>query len=257
MGVIASTCRRDVAERILETPLVHSVREDKVVWEEERNECYSVKSGYKLAMRYIIGSDKYHVAGNWNGIWKAQAPHKARHLLWRLCRGCLPTRYRLLERRVECNLNCPVCDEEIEDEIHIFFRCAVARDSWCAAGLSSVLHNDAYQQSNAMDRIFAVCSNENSDITPRQIGRYAFDAWNDWYSVHKLQSNSESRTTEADLVRWEKPTLGWVKCNVDVAFVPGSGRTSVGLCFRNNRGQVMAGMTQWQQTVMSSIEGEA
>ncbi|GAU37962.1 hypothetical protein TSUD_269770 [Trifolium subterraneum] len=167
----------DVAERILETPLVNSVREDKVVWEEERNGCYLVKSGYKLAMRYIIGSDKYHVVGNWNGIWKAQAPHKSRHLLWRLCRGCLPTRYRMLERRVKCILNCPVCDEEIEDEIHIFFRCAVARDSWCAA-------------------------------------------------VHKLQSNSESRTTEADLVRWEKPALGWVKCNVDVAFVPGSGRTS-------------------------------
>ncbi|GAU12533.1 hypothetical protein TSUD_182470 [Trifolium subterraneum] len=102
----------------------------------------------------------------------------------------------------------------------------VARDSWCAVGLSSVLHNDAYQQSNAMNRIFAVCSNESSDIvgrvamllwciwqnrndklwndnvqTPRQIERYVFDAWNDWYSVHKLQSNSESRTTEANLVR--------------------------------------------------------
>ncbi|GAU10125.1 hypothetical protein TSUD_418540, partial [Trifolium subterraneum] len=89
---------RDVAEKILETPLVSSVREDKVVWDEEKNGCYSVKSGYKLAMRYLIGSDKYHVMGNWNGIWKAQAPHKARHLLWRLCRGCLPTRSRLLER---------------------------------------------------------------------------------------------------------------------------------------------------------------
>ncbi|GAU26476.1 hypothetical protein TSUD_294450 [Trifolium subterraneum] len=227
----------DVAERILETPLVNSVREDKVVWEEERNGCYSVKSGYKLAMRYIIGSDKYHVAGNWNGIWKAQAPHKARHLLWRLCRGCLPTRYRLLERRVECILNCPVCDEEIEDEIHIFFRCAVARDSWCAASLSPVLHNDAYQQSNAMDRIFAVCNNESSDIvgrvamllwciwqncndklwndnvqTPRQIGRYAFHSWNDWYSVHKLQKGEawdlllameEARHRGLDLVQFE------------------------------------------------------
>ncbi|GAU46887.1 hypothetical protein TSUD_133860 [Trifolium subterraneum] len=109
--------------------IVSSVRGDKVVWEEERNECYSVKSGYKLAMRYIIGSDKYHVAGNWNGIWKAQASHKARHLLWRLCRGCLPTRCRLWERRVECTLNCHVCDEEIEDELHIFFKCGVAWDS--------------------------------------------------------------------------------------------------------------------------------
>ncbi|GAU36566.1 hypothetical protein TSUD_277720 [Trifolium subterraneum] len=273
---------KDAIEKILETPLVSSVREDKVVWEEERDECYSVKSGYKLAMRYIIGNDKYHVVGNWNGIWKAQAPHKARHLLWRLCRGCLPTRARLLERRVECTLNCPVCDEEIEDELHIFFRCAVARDSWSAAGLSFVLHNATYQQTNAMDRIFAVCNNESSDTVgrvamllwsiwhnrndklwndnvqmPRQTGRHAFDAWNDWYSVHKLQSNNVSRTTEEDLVRWEKPALDWVKCNVDAAFVSGSGRTSVGLCFRDNSGHFMAGMTQWQQTVISSVEGEA
>ncbi|GAU39328.1 hypothetical protein TSUD_60790 [Trifolium subterraneum] len=286
VGVLIDGCLRlnqqDVAEKILETPLVSSVREDKVVWEEERNGCYSVKSGYQLAMRYIICSDKYHVMGNWNGIWKAQAPHKARHLLWRLCRGCLPTRSRLLERRVECTLNCPVCDEEIEDELHIFFRCAVARDSWSAAGLSSVLHNSTYQQTNAKDRTFAICSNESSDTVgraamllwciwhnrndklwndnvqlPRQIGRHAFDAWNDWYSVHKLQSNNVSGTTEADLVRWEKPALDWVKCNVDVAFVSGSGRTSTGLCFRDNSGHFMAGMTQWQQTVISSVEGEA
>ncbi|GAU45528.1 hypothetical protein TSUD_400750 [Trifolium subterraneum] len=193
----------------------------------------------------------------------------------------LPTRSRLLERRVECTLNCPVCDEEIEDELHIFFRCAVARDSWSAAGLSSVLHNASYQQTNAMNRIFVVWRNESSDTVgrvamllwciwhnrndklwndnvkmPRQIGRHAFDAWNDWYSVHKLQSNNVSGTTEVDLVKWEKPALDWVKCNVDVAFVPGSGRTSIGLCFRDNSGHFMAGMTQWQQTVISSVEGE-
>ncbi|GAU30144.1 hypothetical protein TSUD_360370 [Trifolium subterraneum] len=193
----------DAAEKILETLLVSSVCEDKVVWEEERNECYSVKSG-----------------------------------------GCLPTRSRLLERRVECTLNCPVCDEETEDELHIFFRCVVARDSWSAAGMSSVLHNATYQQTNAMDRISAVCSNESSDT----VGRVA---------MLLTISNNVSGTTAADLVRWEKPTLDWVKCNVDVAFVTGSERTSVGLCFRDNSGHFMAGMTQWQQTVISSVEGEA
>ncbi|GAU25272.1 hypothetical protein TSUD_17850 [Trifolium subterraneum] len=237
---------KDVAERILETPLVSSVREDKEVWEEERNECYSVKFGYKLAMRYIIEDVSRLVLDCWKCEWSV------------LSKGCLPTRSRLLERRVECTLNCPMCDEEIEDELHIFFRCAVARDSWCAAGLSSVLHNVAYQQTNAMDGIFAVCSNDklwNDNVQmPRQIGRYAFDAWNDWYSVHKLQSNSVSGTTKRDLVRWEKPALDWVKCNVDVGFVSGSGRTSVGLCFGDNSGHFMVGMTHWQQTVISSVE---
>ncbi|GAU30369.1 hypothetical protein TSUD_57800 [Trifolium subterraneum] len=100
----------------------------------------------------------------------------------------------------------------------------VARDSWSAAGLSSVLHNATYQQTNVMDRIFAVCSNESSDTVgrvamllwciwhnrndklwndnvqmPQQIGRHAFDAWNDWYSVHKLQRNNVSGTTKAYL----------------------------------------------------------
>ncbi|GAU41787.1 hypothetical protein TSUD_137160 [Trifolium subterraneum] len=172
---------KDAAEKILETPLVSSVREDKVVWEEERNRCYSVKSWYKLAMRYIIGSDKYHVVGNWNGIWKAQASHKARHLLWRLCRGCLPTRSRLLERRVECTLNCPVCDEEIEDELHIFFRCRV-----------------------------------------------------------KL---------EYMLLMLGMVGTQYISYRVIM--------TSVGLCFRNNSGHFMAGVTKWQQTVISSVEGEA
>ncbi|GAU40727.1 hypothetical protein TSUD_14120 [Trifolium subterraneum] len=120
VGVLIDGCPRlnqqDASERILETPLVSSVREDKVFWEEERNGCYSVKSGYKLAMRYIISSDKYHVA--------------------------------------------------------------------------------------------------------------------EWYSVHQVQSNSVSGTTETYM-------------------------TSVGLCFRDNSGQFMADMTQWQQTVISSVEGEA
>ncbi|GAU16454.1 hypothetical protein TSUD_118030 [Trifolium subterraneum] len=170
----------------------------------------------------------------------------------------------------------------VEDVSRLVLDCwKVARDSWSAAGLSSVLHNATYQQTNAMDRIFAVCSNESSDTVgrvvmllwciwhnrsdklwnanvqmPRQIGRHVFDAWNDWYSVHKLQRNNVSGTTETYLVRCEKPALDWVKCNVDVAFVSGSGRTSVGLCFHDNSGHFMAGMTQWQQTVISSVEGK-
>ncbi|PNX73779.1 hypothetical protein L195_g029684 [Trifolium pratense] len=95
-----------------------------------------------------------------------------------------------------------------------------------------------------MDRIFALCNNENSDTvgrvtmllwsiwhncndkvwndnvqTPSQIERRAFDAWNDWYSVQKLQRNSVCMASEPDLLWWVKPIADWVKCNVDVAFV--------------------------------------
>jgi hypothetical protein len=71
-----------VAERIIGIPLIGPVYEDKMVWEGEQNDCYSAKSGYKLAMQSIIRSDKFHVQSNWKDIWKGHAPHKARHLLW-------------------------------------------------------------------------------------------------------------------------------------------------------------------------------
>jgi hypothetical protein len=58
----------------------------------ERNGMYTVKTGYKLAMMELLHTDWFHVEGGWNRIWKANSPHKARNLLWRICRGCVPTR---------------------------------------------------------------------------------------------------------------------------------------------------------------------
>jgi hypothetical protein len=31
----------------------------------------------------------------WDELWKVQTPPKNKHLLWRIWRGCLPTRVRL------------------------------------------------------------------------------------------------------------------------------------------------------------------
>ncbi|GAU49519.1 hypothetical protein TSUD_407520 [Trifolium subterraneum] len=230
------------------------VKNKKVVESRTENDkCVKFESGLRPNIKHIIGFAE--IRNFTTLVAKARTcdeDGKAKSNYFKAIRGKSQDRANLM-MRVACTLNCPVCDEEIEDELHIFFRCAVARDSWCAAGLSSVLHNVAYQQNNAVDRIFAVCSNESSDT----VGRVAMLLWCIWHNLHKLQSNSVSGTTEADLVRWEKPALGWVKCNVDVVFVSGSGRTSVGLCFRDSSGQFMAGMTQWQQTVISSVEGEA
>ncbi|GAU32653.1 hypothetical protein TSUD_219030 [Trifolium subterraneum] len=172
---------KDVAEKILETPLVSSVREDKVVWEEERNGCYSVKSGYKLAMRYII-EDVSRLVLDW---WKG-----------------------------ECNV--------LSIVLYLMRRLRMS-----------------FTYSLAMKVVILLVE------------------WLCYSGAFGTISNNVSGTTEADLVRWEKPALDWVKCNVDVAFVSGSGRTSMGLCFRDNSGHFMAGMTQWQQTVISSVEGEA
>jgi hypothetical protein len=83
------------------------------------------------------------------------------------------------------------------------------------------------------------CNNKiwhNNVQMPKQIGKHAFNTRNSWYLVHKVQHNSMSIAAKSCLLQWEKSALDWVKCNVDVAFVIGSGTTSWGLCFRNNNG---------------------
>jgi hypothetical protein len=86
---------------------------------------------------------------------------KARHLLLRLCRGCLPTRCRLLECNVNCDIQCPLCEEAVEDDVHTFFTCYSVRSSWQVAGLSSVMVPVACHQVSAAERVFALCRNEN------------------------------------------------------------------------------------------------
>ncbi|GAU37344.1 hypothetical protein TSUD_395250 [Trifolium subterraneum] len=120
-------------------------------------------------------------------------------------------------------LSIVLCMMRTEDELHIFF----SNESSDTVGRVAMLLWCIWHNRN--DKLW----NDNVQM-PRQIGRHVFYAWNDWYSVHKLQSNNVSGTTTADLVR-----------------------TSVGLRFRDNSGHFMAGMTQWQQTVISSVEGEA
>jgi hypothetical protein len=56
--------------------------------------------------------------GERNCLWRICALPKAKHLLWRMCRGCLSSRVQLRERF----MNCPSCLKVVEDDWHIFFR---------------------------------------------------------------------------------------------------------------------------------------
>jgi hypothetical protein len=58
---------------------------------------------------------------------------------------------------------------------------------------------------------------------PSQVNRMAFVVWNEWFTIHHLQHHSVVPVQDPRPVRWEKPGWGWIKWNVDVAFVAGSG----------------------------------
>ena len=82
--------------------LLLNVQEDKLIWKFSHNGMYTVRSAFFNIMELILDNEHLKVAGKWNSIWSIHAPPKIKHFVWRLLRGCLPTRQRLVHKRVEC-----------------------------------------------------------------------------------------------------------------------------------------------------------
>lgn len=92
----------ETVQKILKTPLFYQVEEDQLIWRAEKNGHYSVRSAYRICMEEIAGNSHLHRAGNWDNIWRIKVPPKVKNLIWRVCRNCLPTRARLLDKGVHC-----------------------------------------------------------------------------------------------------------------------------------------------------------
>ncbi|CAJ2647948.1 unnamed protein product [Trifolium pratense] len=53
-----------------------------------------------------------------------------KHLFWCICKGCLPTRSRLTDHHVNCQMECSMCLHHEEKEWHLFFECEGSREAW-------------------------------------------------------------------------------------------------------------------------------
>jgi hypothetical protein len=163
---------------------------------------------------------------DWQSLWTILAPPKAKHLLWRVCKGCLPTRIRLQEKHVPCPLLCPLCNQEEEDDWHAIFNCEANRKVWISAGLEDIVLPRCQQVSNAHAVIHAICSNEDkmkaglfatvvwilwknrnnrvwNDVAEpgRSLGFKAKQCWDEWFMVKNLQQ-AHLPIAQQHLITW-------------------------------------------------------
>ncbi|CAI8612414.1 unnamed protein product [Vicia faba] len=90
--------------------MLEDVKDDSMIWKEEQDGVYSVKSRYRI-WRDKFRRQKSGTAGeDWCCLWNIIAPPRVKRLLWRICKGYLPTRARLRQHYVMCPLICQFCD---------------------------------------------------------------------------------------------------------------------------------------------------
>jgi hypothetical protein len=146
---VSNLFTHDAAIEILSVPLLREVTEDRLVWKEEQNGEYTVKSGYRLLMHEKEEMQRIGVIGSWKSLWQIRAPPKVKHLLWRICRDCLPTRIQLRYHHVECPAFCELCRGANEDVWHVLFDCEESKNCWSVAGLHAVITDRLNQYHDA------------------------------------------------------------------------------------------------------------
>jgi hypothetical protein len=100
------------------------------------------------------------------------------NLLWRICRGCLPTRVRLRGRYVPCPSECPFCNNNEEDDWHILFGFRESQQVWIEAGLRDVIMLILHAAIDVNNVIFDVCRFE--DVLT--VGKFAMVVWCIWHN---------------------------------------------------------------------------
>ena len=110
----------------------------------------------------IADNSHMHVNGRWNLIWNLKVPPKIKNFLWRVCRGCFPTRARLNSRGVSCPLDCVHCNSNYEDSIHVPIECPKVVQVWRNANLWDIIDREIRRDYNISALIFTHLQNNVS-----------------------------------------------------------------------------------------------
>ncbi|XP_009139680.2 uncharacterized protein LOC103863679 [Brassica rapa] len=245
-------------------------RADAVVWGLERN------GGYYPPSDDATDGD----------LWKVKTLPKLRHFLWKALAGALAVADRFRTRGLQIDPICKVCQSAPETICHVLFNCPTAQEVWRLSGFplpptgvspNSVLLNLQYllqcstKQSipqhlrllfpwvlwhiwkGRNELIFA-----NTRLGAATVMDKARNDYNAWAEVNILNSSQESDDMAAGnaIMKWEKPSLSFVKCNIDTSWVSATENTGASWLLRNSSGEPLLHSRRSFSAISTKLEAE-
>ena len=213
----------------------------------------------------------------WKGIWSLQIPNKVKNLLWRACRGALPTKEALVRRTI---IEDPLCDryhETQETPLHALCLCKELDTVW-----EKSAHCQKRREINFLN-FKELLSWILTQLSEREL--FAMVAWGIWNQHNKARLNlvaaplhqifqiSSERLAEFTAcqpfatpmmvrpanrrTRWQPPPADLMKINFNGAVFSSGNATGIGVVIRNNLGQVITSCSQRLSQAYSSTDVEA
>ncbi|KAK2649080.1 hypothetical protein Ddye_016569 [Dipteronia dyeriana] len=114
--------------------------QDCLSWHFERNDVYSVKSGYRLALNEklkVLVSNSLMIRKWWNFLWSLHLPPKIELFVLRVCLNAIPSMANLWKRKMVAHPRYDRCGSELETTGHVLFWCGEAKKVWGASRFDS------------------------------------------------------------------------------------------------------------------------
>lgn len=126
-------------------------------------------------------------------IWNCNIPPKVSIFLWQACSSSLPTKDKLLAKRVNCDDKCHLCVNGKETIDHLFVECEFARNCWRCMGIL----NQHATGINFQEWLVNTTSNMSNDQTCTII----LACWNIWNLRNNILWHNKAIESPVTLIR--------------------------------------------------------
>ncbi|CAA7033558.1 unnamed protein product [Microthlaspi erraticum] len=245
-------------------------KQDRQVWCYDKSGDYTVKSGYWLAFREHLHDHPEITIPHGDPvlkdqIWRLQIMPKIKHFFWRALSKALPTATRLVTRGMKIDkrmsqlpwqpLN--LHDDKCDDQVSKFLELQNIR------GLSD------YQKLLPFWLAWRIWKSRYNLIfkkqvtAPRFIVQQAHIDVMEWLNSRSSRFTSPTGSTDLALptssrkLPWQRPTLGYFKCNFDASYDLHSQQSMAGWIIRDHNGVAFSWGTTNLGVSNSPLEAEA
>ena len=250
------------ADVITQIPLPRRSREDELIWHYGKSGQYTVKSGYKTALKIrfpAMPSSSESSKNEWNIIWSIALPKKIRIFIWRAAKNLLSSAENLWKRKIVQEPTCQLCKMGIENVCHALVDCKAAKKVWrlslfyidiqAAPGqdILSLLHGVKRMRSNADVDLFAAIlwamwNAKNQWLfkgkreNPQSVVAKAEAVMEAYKRVQPSADVSHGKQQKVAQLGWNPPQEGFVKINTDVATNSEKNLVGLGAVIRDETG---------------------
>ena len=212
----------------------------------------------------------------WRKLWSTKVPLVARVFLWKACSNILPTKANLCKKRAVEDPLCPICKLEGETVEHILWNCESAKDVWSTIQklptmemdfasiitiLTDRLEDEELQLVTVIARLIWLQRNNvvfrGVFMSPAQILETAVSQLENYSKAEKGRRMESHKKPAPTIVKWRKPSPGWIKFNWDAAIDLECQRMGIGIIARDHTGTFLAAVSTSMPGVTDPTTAEA